>query len=207
MSGDERAIPGRGHSIMRRQRSANVADALENLLGGMESSARVRENLALAYWDRVVGAQAAAATEAESVKEGVLFVRTKSSVWSHELTFLKSTILEKLNQRIGRPVIREIIFRAQGVKKTPPPEGPAHPTEEQIAAVVLLPGEQKALDSELRKVARLGDEEIRQAVRRRVIREFRLSRWRLENGWQACERCGSVHPLPGPLCPLCQAGI
>jgi predicted nucleic acid-binding Zn ribbon protein len=192
---------------MGRQRSANVADALENLLGGMESSARVRENLSLAYWDKVVGAQAAAATEAESVKEGVLFVRTKSSVWSHELTFLKSTILEKLNQRIGRPVIREIIFRAQGVKKSPPPEGPAHPTEEEIAAVVLLPGEQKALDSELRKIARIREEGIRLSVRRRVIREFRLNRWRLENGWSECERCRAVHPLAESLCPLCKIAM
>ena len=191
---------------MRRPNSANVSAALENLLSGMESSARVRENLALAHWDKVVGAQAAAATDAESVNDGVLFVRTKSSVWSHELTFLKSTILEKLNHRIGKPVIREIIFRAQGVKKAMPTESLPHPTEEDIAAAVLLPSEQKALNSELHKIASLRNEGIRQSVRRRVIREFRLNRWRLEHGWRACDRCGAVHPLPESPCPLCRIG-
>ena len=140
------------------------------------------------------------------MREGVLFVRTKSSVWSHELTFLKSTILEKLNNRIGKPVIREIIFRAQGVKKSPPPAGVPHPTEEEIAATALMPGEQKALDSELRRVANVRDEDIRGSVRRRLIREFRLNRWRLENGWSACSRCSAVHPLPDTLCPLCKIG-
>src|SRR5687768_3922793 len=122
-----------------RTRSSNIAAALENLVGGMESSTRIRESVAMAHWDRVVGPQAAAASEADSVREGVLFVRTKSSVWSHELTFLKATIIARLNQRIGKPVIRDIIFRAQGVKKTPPAGPIPRPTDQDLAAVVLTP--------------------------------------------------------------------
>ena len=191
---------------MRRQRSSNVAAAVDRLIGGMDSSARIRENLALAFWDKVVGAQAAAATEAESVKEGVLFVRTKSSVWSHELTFLKATILTKLNQRIGKPVIREIVFRAQGVSKTAGADVVLQPSEEELAAVVLTPEEQKNLEGELRRVSHLREEGIRSSVRRRVIREFRLNHWRREHGWNACSRCGAVHPLAESLCPLCRIG-
>ena len=192
---------------MARSRSSNISAALESLLSGMETSPRIRENLALAYWDKIVGPQAAAATEAESVREGVLFVRTKSSVWSHELTFLKSMILAKLNQKIGKPVIREIIFRAQGVKKQPPEEPPSRPTDEDLAAVVLNPSEQRRLDAEIRRIATLRDEKIRSSVRRRILREFRLNRWRIDHGWSACARCGAIHPLPESLCPLCRIGI
>jgi predicted nucleic acid-binding Zn ribbon protein len=79
----------------------------------MESGTKLRESLALAYWAEVVGEQAAAASQAETIRDGILFVRTKSSVWSHELTFLKAHILAELNRRIGRPVIKDIIYRAQ----------------------------------------------------------------------------------------------
>src|SRR5690348_9072138 len=122
--GDETSLrerdPYRGPRVtrktMRRRARGGVGEALAGLLGSLESATAVRESLALAYWERVVGPQAAAATEPESVRDGVLFVRTKSSVWSHELTFLKAHILTELNRRIGRPVIKEIIFRAQGVR-------------------------------------------------------------------------------------------
>jgi predicted nucleic acid-binding Zn ribbon protein len=170
----------------------------------METGSKVRENLALGFWDKVVGPQAAAATEPESVREGVLFVRTKSSVWSHELTFLKGTIIQRLNQRIGRPVIREIIFRAQGVKRPPAPTPLPKPTPEELAAVVLSPEDQRKLDSELRRIARIPEERIRESVRKRVVRESRLNRWRLEHGWNPCARCQAVHPLEDDLCPLCR---
>src|SRR5689334_95027 len=62
-----------------------VAQVLASAIGRMESAPKIRESLALAWWPRVVGAQAAAATEVECTRDGILFVRTKSSVWSHEL--------------------------------------------------------------------------------------------------------------------------
>ncbi len=189
---------------MARTRSANIASAIENLLGGMESSSRIRENLAMAYWDKIVGPQAAAATEPDCVREGVLFVRTKSSVWSHELTFLKAAVITRLNQRIGKQVIRDIIFRAQGVKKQPPTVPPPRPTEEDLAAVVLTVEDRRRLESEVRRIGRIPDQKIRESVRRRVIREARLMRWRIDHGWTACPRCDAVHPLPDSLCPLCR---
>lgn len=191
---------------MARGRSGGIPAILDTLFSGMDSGSRIREALALAYWDSVVGPQAAAATEAESVREGVLFVRTRSSVWSHELTFLKSAILTRLNQRIGRPVIREIIFRAQGVKKNPPPEESPKPTDEDLAAVSLCPEDKRHLDSLLRGAGRIGNPAIRESIRKRITREARLKRWRLEHGWTLCESCGAVHPLPNLLCPLCQVG-
>src|SRR5438552_2577851 len=118
---------------IRRQTTARAADALAGLLGGLESAPRVRESLALAYWERVVGPQAAAASEAESVRDGVLFVRTKSSVWSHELTFLKSRIISELNRRIGGPIIKEVIFRAQGVAKRAAGADESGPSAEELA--------------------------------------------------------------------------
>ena len=157
----------------------------------------------MAHWDKVVGPQAAEATEPDSVREGVLFVRTKSSVWSHELTFLKATIISRLNQRIGKPVIRDIIYRAQGVKKQPPAQPLPRPTDEDLAAVVLTHEDRKRIDSETRRIGRIPDQKIRESVRRRVVREARLKRWRLDHGWAACVRCGAVHPLPESLCPLC----
>src|SRR5947208_1778188 len=99
---------------------SQLAEVLEKTVAGIEAGPRIRESLALGYWEHVVGPLAAAATEADSVREGILFVNTKSSVWSHEMTFMKAHVMKELNRRIGRPVIKEIIFRARGVQPCTP---------------------------------------------------------------------------------------
>ena len=182
-----------------------VGEALNGLFGTMESGGRLRESLALAYWSDVVGPQAAAASEPETVRDGILFVRTKSSVWSHELTFLKSHILTELNRRIGRPIIKDIIYRAQGVKKAPQPEAAGdHPTEEELKLVVLTAREQTALDEELRSLVTIRDEKLRDSVRARIVRDRRLRRWRLDHGWKECAGCQAVHDTDDRLCPICR---
>jgi predicted nucleic acid-binding Zn ribbon protein len=182
-----------------------VGEALNSVYRTLDSGALLRESLALAYWPEVVGPQAAAATEAEYVKDGILFVRTKSSVWSHELTFLKSHILVELNRRMGRPLIKEIIYRAQGVKK---PDEPAdssdHPTDEDLKLVILHKEEQADIDREIESLASIKDEKIRESVRCRIVHDRRLRRWRLDHGWKECPGCRAVHNTDDPLCPICR---
>jgi predicted nucleic acid-binding Zn ribbon protein len=181
-----------------------AANALESVLNGMETGTRIRESLALAYWDRVVGPQAAAATEPDAVRQGVLFVRTKSSSWSQELSFLKARIITELNKTIGRPVIREIVFRAQGISKQPPEQTPEHPTPDEIAKVKLTDSEAEALDRDLKSIAEIPDARIREAALRHAVRTRKLRRWRLNHGWLECHVCGAVYSDPGPTCPLCR---
>ncbi len=182
-----------------------VTEALEGLFGSMESGAKVRESLALAYWAGAVGPQAAAATEAETVRDGILFVRTKSSVWSHELTFLKPHILAELNRRIGRPIIKEIIYRAQGVKKSAVvDERIENPSEEDLTLVALSTDEKVALLKELDSLVSIPDEKMRQSITVRVTRDHNLRRWRLDRGWKQCAGCTALHDTDGNLCPICR---
>ena len=192
--------------MRRRSRGQGaVGEALNGLFGTIESGSRLRESLALAYWAEIVGPQAAAASEAETVRDGILFVRTKSSVWSHELTFMKAHILAELNRRIGRAIIREIIYRAQGVKKPPEAEPDTHhPTEDDLKLVVLNAREQADLNEDLRALVTVRDEKLRDSVRARIVRDRRLRRWRLDHGWRECVACQSVHNTEESVCPICR---
>ncbi len=177
---------------------------LQNVIGGMESGTKIRESLALAYWSRVVGAQAAAATEPETVRDGVLFVRTKSSVWSHELTLHKPRLLLGLNRMLGGKLITDIVFRAQGVKKAVIEEEPETPSQEELDAVVLEPPEKAELRARLRDLYTLEDDRIRNTIAVRLVREAKLRHWRLERGWRVCPRCSALHRTDYSICPICR---
>ncbi len=178
---------------------------LQNVIGGMDSAGQIHESLALAYWARAVGAQAAAATEADAVRDGVLFVRTKSSVWSHELTLHKARLLQNLNRMLGGKVITEIVFKAQGLTRQAKPEPePDAPTGEELAAIILEPGERAELRARLEKLFTIEDDRIRTAIANRMTQEAKLRHWRMEHGWKLCPRCSAAHKTEYAICPHCR---
>ena len=44
------------------------------------------------------------------VEDGKMFVQVHSSSWRTELVFMKSDIVRRLNQRVGRRIIQDIVF-------------------------------------------------------------------------------------------------
>ena len=160
--------------------------------------------MAIGLWPKAVGPQAAAATEPEAVRDGVLFVRTKSSVWSQELVFLKGDILAKLNRLLGGNIITDLRFRARGVSKEAAEIEPDTPSPEELATVVLEPAEEAELQARLETLSAMPGERARRTIAARLTAEARLRHWRLERGWKVCPRCATLHKTEFPLCPICR---
>lgn len=190
---------------MRPNAPGRASATLNALLDSLDFGGRIRENLAIAYWPRVVGPVVARASRAEEVRNGILLIRTKGSVWSQEISLLKHRILPDLNELCGRGVIKDLRFRAGGL----PPEGPdetaAGPTEAELKSLTLSDEDRAALSSDLRATALIGDEAIRGAVARLLERGYRLRRWRLEHGWTVCPECLGLFAGGGPVCTVCAA--
>ncbi len=194
---------GRVSFTMNRRRQATASAGIESLLAGMESGPRLRESLALAYWARVAGAQAAKATEAMSVRDGILFIRTRSAVWSHELSLHKTHLRADLNRLIGRPVIREIIFKAEGIEHNDEVAIVPELTNEEIAQVQLSHAEEARLNEDLAALDTVRDDALRASLARLTVREARLRHKHIELGWKECSRCTALHKEPGSTCPVC----
>lgn len=191
--------------MAQRTGTGALGDTLRRVLEGLESGIRVRESMALAYWPEVAGPQMAAASEAVEVRDGVLFVNTKSATHSQELSFYKAAMISRLNSRIGAPVIRNIVFRARGVRGKAADSEPEEPADAELARIQ-IPAEVAAwLEAQEAELASIPDAHFRQAVRARLEREARLKVWRVAHGWRGCARCGRLHPPKGDLCPVCQA--
>ncbi len=183
-----------------------MAGSLMRTISGMPSAPLIRESLALAYWSRAVGEQASAATEPSHVRDGILYIRTKSSVWSHELQLHKATLILNLNRLLGGRVIRDIVFRAQGIERKAPPEPEQNPSEEELMAVMLEPAEKNELRTRLEELIRVEDDHARTALARRITLDLKLRHWRLEHGWKLCPRCATTHKTAQMLCPICRLG-
>jgi predicted nucleic acid-binding Zn ribbon protein len=189
---------------MKRWGMGPTGGLMQTLLDNLEVGGKIRENLAIAYWPRVVGPTVAAASHAEEVRDGVLIVRTKGAAWSQELSLLKGRILPELNRMIGRPVIKDIRFHI-GLPSPEAPQEPQGPTEADLEAVTLTPEDLAALDAEMAALTAVPDRNLRATLQAIIERQHRVNRWRLEHGWRVCPGCDTLFNGDGERCTVCLA--
>lgn len=137
---------------------AKLGEILEQSLKRLELSGRLTEYGVWPIWNETVGAAIARNAQPEKIRNGTLFVKVTSPVWMQQLQYMKGMITEKLNQRLGRDVVKNIFFFV-GTVESPeaPPETPRPPRLASVQQDAKF--EEKDLDS-------IKDPDIRQALRK-----------------------------------------
>jgi hypothetical protein len=103
-------------------------------------------------WEAAVGAYNAARTRPESIKNGRLTVVVASPVWVDRFSYLKSQFIEKINQTLEAPLVKELIFKvgvisepnaggdhSSGTKVRTPREPSVTPSAAEAAALIKDP--------------------------------------------------------------------
>ena len=88
----------------------NIGSVLEDALRGLKYNTKLKEHLVLEVWDEVVGEYIAKQTQPESIRDNKLFVRVSTLPWIRQLESLKQMIIERLNRRVGKRVLKEVQF-------------------------------------------------------------------------------------------------
>ena len=199
---------------MSRPKSlAPASGAVDALLRSSELAKALRPHLAKARWAEIVGPQVAAVTQVEAIRgEGILVVRVKNSVWANELALLKDDMLRRLNASLGGKVLSDIHFKASGLARAPKKNTAAPvpaPNPDDLARILLSQEVRTRIGS---TVASITDDVLRERIRQTLMRAARVEIWKQQQGWIACDRCGTLTPPaaeslpnPAPLCPLCRA--
>ena len=125
-----------------------------------------------AVWEQAVGPQIASQSRPEYLRKETLAVKVASSVWMHQLHFLKEEIIGKVNASMGSPVVKDIRFT---IGPFPPLSG-----ESKEASVPLFqPGPLKERDKKMVAACleSLPDEELREIIRRVMTKEINWRRY------------------------------
>jgi len=193
--------------------------AVNSFLQSQELASMLRPHLAKVHWEGVVGPQVAGVTQVESVRDGVLFVRVKNSVWANELTLLKEDMLRRLNSKLGGRILTDIHFKASGLareKKKPATISAPTPTEAELARIVLSEEVRARVETALIGIT---EEALRGRIRAVMLHAARTDEWKRRQGWSPCSRCGALaapaapsdtapaETESAPLCALCRAGV
>ena len=95
-------------SESRFTRPARLGDVLRAALARLPLGERLADFALWAHWDAIVGPTLGRHARPLRLLRGVLSVTVDSPEWMQELQFLKHDLRERLNARLGRPVVREV---------------------------------------------------------------------------------------------------
>ena len=88
----------------------SIGKVMNSMLKNLGIENIIKENEVLLIWDEIVGSRIADNSQPEKIQHGVLFVKVKNDSWRNELLFKKKVIIGKLNNRLGKKIVKEIRF-------------------------------------------------------------------------------------------------
>ena len=96
---------------MRRSKTISLAEALKDYINEMNLNGKLSEIGVINSWEEIVGKAISSRTSKIYIKDHVLFVHLNSSVVRNELLMLREVLKEKLNEKAGTEVIKDIVLR------------------------------------------------------------------------------------------------
>ncbi len=140
-----------------------IGEILERSLKRFDQSGRLAEYGVWPIWNDIVGPAIARNAQPEKIRQATLFVKVTTAMWMQQLQYMKEMIIDKLNERLGSQVVKNIFFFV-GQIDTPP----ITPKTISISEPSLPKPEFKEEELELLK-----DPKIRDAFRRLIAARSR----------------------------------
>ena len=96
---------------MKRTEAKNIGQIIDELLKKENLDVALDEHHASALWPEIVGDGINRYTIKRYVKDGVMTVHLSSASLANELMLNRAAIINRINDALGREIIREIIFK------------------------------------------------------------------------------------------------
>jgi hypothetical protein len=135
-------------------RPSAVGDTLRRVLQRIDPDKRLDVYRLWTFWAEEVGEAIASRAEPAGFRAGVLSVRVSSASWTQELQFMKETLRERLNARLGDDLIRDIYFVSGSMtRRDTEPAGDVG-SSKPIAVPLLPPMRDPELAAVFRRIVR-----------------------------------------------------
>jgi len=96
---------------MKRTSAKSIADIIGDFMQQEDIETTMLEHKALKMWAQVVGNGVNRLTTERYVDNGVITVKIDSAALRNDLMLSRTQLIEQLNKLVGKPVIKNIIFR------------------------------------------------------------------------------------------------
>jgi hypothetical protein len=157
------------HLIMKKPQS--IHSILEQTLKSLEIEVPLKTYSIFGAWREIVGESLALHTQPRSIRSQILFIDVSHSTWMQQLQFLKPTLLEKINNFLGEPLIQDIRFKLGKISPPIPNPPKTYLLEDEKLDKVTL----NQIESIVQKIE---DRDVRKGLREVLIKGAKLEQYR-----------------------------
>ncbi len=179
-----------------------IGQSLQRLLKRWGVDRQFAVHRALSAWQEIVGAPIARVARPLRTEGDTLWVAVQSQTWAQELNFHKATILQRLNERIGEPVFKNLRLVVRTHLPSAPSIGSETDTPKSTPAHISLTEQERAEIAETFR--QVSDDRLRWALIRAREASLRFERWCAQQGWRRCPVCQCYYQEEGTPCFLCR---
>lgn len=94
----------------RTSNEAPLKEAIDRFLRAYQLDGKMKEIDVINAWPELMGIAVANRTQSISIKNGILHLKMDSAVMREELLHGKSIIIQRINEKAGFDMIREVWF-------------------------------------------------------------------------------------------------
>jgi len=99
------------HQRQKQKEPVSLSTVLPDIVKSIRSGSDAQLLQVWELWDDVVGETISKNARPAACKGKLLLVEVSSSTWMHQLQFLKSDIIAKINLAFGHEAVEEIKFK------------------------------------------------------------------------------------------------
>jgi hypothetical protein len=178
----------------------SLKDALKTKMKSLKVHQQLKEIQVIALWADTVGSRLSGQTKATRMVRGRLYVMVSSSAWAHQLSFFRREYIQKINTKLGEPVIKDIFFQVGNIDSKAEEE--TIETDKGIAQrdIELSESEKEEIQN---AAAEIDNDELQKVFRDFMEKDYKMRKARLEDGWRKCVICGTVCPPDEDFCWFC----
>jgi hypothetical protein len=181
-----------------------MKDIVSNTIRNLGLQKPYNDQSVIVHWSEIVGDDIAANAYARSVQQGTLMVSVNSSVWSHHLSMMKESIIDKINQFIGYKLIFDIRFQAGYFSNSQNEEDTAINTipniKYQLSKVKLDEYDVQTMQETSNHIS---DKYLKQKILRIMRKDFALKKIKKQHNWHQCASCTVLCPPEETYCIAC----
>ena len=96
---------------MRGNNHRRVGEIIKKLMKNPKLSEKLDELDAIDIWEELIGSALCKYIVDQKIYKGILHVKLKSAVVRDELSYKKSSLIFKINQRLGKFLITDIFLK------------------------------------------------------------------------------------------------
>jgi hypothetical protein len=148
-----------------------IYSILEKTLKALEIDVPLKSYSIWGAWKELVGDSVAFQTQPRAIRNRILFIDVSHSTWMQQLQFLKPTLLEKINNFLGEPLIQDIRFKLGKISPPIPTPPKTYLLEDEKLDKVTL----NQIESIVQKIE---DRDVRKGLREVLIKGAKLEQYR-----------------------------